>query len=616
MANLGFTPPTNTRAVNTSGLLTGGGNLTTDRTLSIAAQAACTVVANATAGSAAPTAVTLGSGLACSGGQIVNTGSGSGDVTGPASSVAGNVASFSGTTGKIIQDSGKALPSGTIVGTSDTQTLTGKTIAGASNTLTVRLANDVTGNLPVGNLNSGTGASSSTFWRGDGTWATPAGGGTVTSVGLSVPATSILGVTGSPVTGSGTLGLTTSGTSGGIPYFSSTTQLTSSAALTANRIVLGGGAGAAPTVLGSAGTTTTVLHGNAAGAPTFGAVSLSADVTGNLPVGNLNSGTGASSSTFWRGDGTWATPAGGGSISATDGVTTVNPASSLTFGSGFAVIDGGGGNAQVKSTVTTNSQSGASYSIVAGDAEKEVLMTNASPTTVTLIDGATAGAGFGFGITCQAGCTINRAGSDTINGATSLVLGAFDSAWFRGNGGTGWRASVTPPVNPRDGGNLTAGTVTSAKLASKSGNGTTIVTTTGAQTSGKCVTIDANGNHVADANPCGGAGSGITKAYAPIGWVAGIDPNKAVVATFSSAATVTAIRGTVADAVGAAATVQVNKAPSGTACSSGTNIATGTFDANGTGGGTNQTLTLAGAGAPSLSAGDRICLVTTGGSNW
>lgn len=53
------------------------------------------------------------------------------------------------------------------------------------------------------------------------------------------------------------------------------------------------------------GTATTLLHGNASGNPSWAAVSLSADVTGNLGVSHLNSGTNAASNTFWAGDGTW-----------------------------------------------------------------------------------------------------------------------------------------------------------------------------------------------------------------------------------------------------------------------------------------------------------------------
>jgi hypothetical protein len=115
--------------------------------------------------------------------------------------------------------------------------------------------------------------------------------GTVSSVSWTGGIVSVATATSTPA-------LTIAGTSGGIPYFSSASTWASSGALTANALVLGGGAGAAPTVLGSLGTTSTVLHGNAAGAPTFGAVALGSDVSGTLPLGN--GGTGLTS--FTAGD--------------------------------------------------------------------------------------------------------------------------------------------------------------------------------------------------------------------------------------------------------------------------------------------------------------------------
>jgi hypothetical protein len=57
----------------------------------------------------------------------------------------------------------------------------------------------------------------------------------------------------------------------------------------------------------------------------------------------------------------------------------------------------------------------------------------------------------------------------------------------------------TPLFNDGSGG-FTNGT--------RSGNTTTVVTTTGSQTSGRCVEIDANGNHVQASGACGIAGSG------------------------------------------------------------------------------------------------------------
>jgi len=67
-----------------------------------------------------------------------------------------------------------------------------------------------------------------------------AGTGTVTSVAQTF-ADGLLTVTGSPVTTAGTLAVTISGNSGGIPYFNSNSTWTSSPALTANQLVVGGG---------------------------------------------------------------------------------------------------------------------------------------------------------------------------------------------------------------------------------------------------------------------------------------------------------------------------------------------------------------------------------------